>query len=164
MLECELDHHLQETKVSGELNRKNGKARTAVRIIQVRQFEFGSGRNRNLTFGPKIVSSCQLIITDELGSIVISIYRGMSTLYISNYVDEIYAIDNFATKISNIADRVIPKLNDVTTRLNRSIPLFFYSMNYKVKDNGSVQMRASQSTIYFDELEWLKRLGPYLSF
>nr|WP_293883571.1 hypothetical protein [Sphingobacterium sp. UBA1498] len=45
MLEGELDHHLQESKASGEVNRKNGKTRKTVRSLQSGQFELESGRD-----------------------------------------------------------------------------------------------------------------------
>jgi len=42
MLEGELDHHLQESKASGEVNGKNWKTRKTVRSLQPGQFELES--------------------------------------------------------------------------------------------------------------------------
>jgi len=48
MLEGEQDHHLQDIKASGEINRKNGKTKKTVR----RFVSESEGRNdRNLQFG-----------------------------------------------------------------------------------------------------------------
>lgn len=82
MLEGELDHHLQGSKASGEINRKNGKAKKTVRSLHSGHFELESSRDQNGTFEPEIVPKRQLIITDELEGNVISMYaRGMSTRY-----------------------------------------------------------------------------------
>lgn len=89
MLEGELDHHLLESKASGEPNRKNGKTKKIVRSLQSGHFELESGRDRVGTFEPKIVPKLQLIITEELEENVIAMYtQGMSTRDISGYVEE----------------------------------------------------------------------------
>jgi len=66
MLEADLDHHLQESKASGETSRKKGKTKKTVRSLQSGHFELESGRDRNGTYEPKIVAKRQLIITEEL--------------------------------------------------------------------------------------------------
>lgn len=113
MLEGELDTHLQESKISNDGNRRNGKAKKNVRSLQSGEFELESTRDRNGTFEPKIVPKRQLIITEELEDNVIAMYaRGMSTRNISDYVKDMYAMDISATEISNITDRVIPAMNE----------------------------------------------------
>nr|WP_293882808.1 transposase [Sphingobacterium sp. UBA1498] len=118
MLEGELDHHLQESKASREINRKNGRTKKTVRSIQAGHFELESGRDQNGTFDPKIVPKRQLIITEELEGNVISMYaRGMSIRDISGYVKKMYAMDISATEISNITDKVVPaSMNGETVR------------------------------------------------
>jgi len=166
MLEGELDHHLQESKASGEVNRKNGKTRKTVRSLQSGQFELESGRDRNGTFEPKIVPKRQLIITEELEGNVISMYaRGMSTRDISSYVKEMYAMDISATEISNITDKVIPALNEWRNRPLESVYPFVFldCMHYKVKDNGSVQTRAVYNILGVNRDGRKDLIGIYLS-
>src|SRR5690606_22883432 len=94
MLEGELDHHLQESKASGEANRKNGKTKKTVRSLQSGHFELESGRDRAGTCEPKIVPKRHLIITDEREQNVIAMYaRGMSTRDIAAYIKEMYAME-----------------------------------------------------------------------
>lgn len=47
MLEGELEHHLQESKASGEANRRNGKTKKTVRSLQSDHFQLESARDRN---------------------------------------------------------------------------------------------------------------------
>lgn len=166
MLEGELDHHLQESKASGEINRKNGRTKKTVRSIQAGHFELESGRDRNGTFDPKIVPKRQLIITEELEGNVISMYaRGMSTRDISGYVKEMYAMDISATEISSITDRVVPALNEWRNRPLESIYPFVFldCMHYKVKDNGSVQTRAVYNILGVNRDGRKDLIGIYLS-
>lgn len=117
MIEGELEHHLQESKASGESNRRNGKTKKTVRSLQSGHFELESSRDRNGTFEPKVVPKRQLIITNELEDNVIAMYaRGMSTRDISNYVQEMYAMEISATEISHITDKVIPAMNEWRNR------------------------------------------------
>ena len=166
MLEGELDHHLKESKASGEGNRKNGKAKKTVRSLESGHFELESGRDRNGTFEPKIVPKRQLIITDELEGNVIAMYaRGMSTRDISGYVKEMYAMDISATEISSITDKVIPALNEWRNRpLEPVYPFVFLDcMHYKVKDNGSVQTRAVYNILGVNTDGRKDLIGIYLS-
>ncbi len=166
MLEGELDHHLQENRASGEINRKNGKTKKTVRSLQSGHFELESGRDRNGTFEPKIVPKRQLIITDELEGNVIAMYaRGMSTRDISGYVKEMYAMDISATEISNITDKVIPALNEWRNRPLESVYPFVFldCMHYKVKDNGSVQTRAVYNILGVNRDGRKDLIGIYLS-
>lgn len=145
MLEGELDHHLEESKASGESNRRNGRTKKTVRSLQSGHFELESSRDRNGTFEPKIVAKRQLIITDELEDNVIAMYsKGMSTRDISNYVKDMYAMDISATEISHITDKVIPAMNEWRNRpLDPIYPFVFLDcMFYKVKEGGSVSTRA----------------------
>ncbi|MDR6457419.1 transposase-like protein [Chryseobacterium vietnamense] len=166
MLEGELDHHLQESKASGEPNRKNGKTKKTVRSLQSGHFELESGRDRNGTFEPKIVAKRQLIITEELESNVLAMYaRGMSTRDISNYIKEMYAMDISATEISNITDKVIPAMTEWRNRPLESVYPFIFldCMHFKVKENSSVQSRAVYNILGINREGKKELLGIYLS-
>ena len=166
MLEGELDHHLQESKASGESNRKNGKTKKTVRSLQSGHFELESGRDRNGTFEPKIVAKRQLIITEELESNVLAMYaRGMSTRDISNYIKEMYAMDISATEISHITDKVIPPMTEWRNRPLESIYPFIFldCMHFKVKENSSIQSRAVYNILGINREGRKELLGVYLS-
>lgn len=93
MLEAELDNHLQESKASGEANRRNGRTQKKVRSLQSGVIALETGRDRAGAFDPRVVPKRQLIITEELEDKVLAMYaRGMSTRNISDYVAEMYAL------------------------------------------------------------------------
>jgi len=166
ILEGELDHHLQESKASGESNRKNGKTKKTVRSLQSGHFELENGRDRNGTFEPKIVAKRQLIITEELESNVLAMYaRGMSTRDISNYIKEMYAMDISATEISHITDKVIPAMTEWRNRPLESIYPFIFldCMHFKVKENSSIQSRAVYNILGINREGRKELLGVYLS-
>jgi len=166
MLEGELDHHLHESKASGETNPKNGKTKKTVRSLQSGHFELESGRDRNGTFEPKIVAKRQLIITEELESNVLAMYaRGMSTRDISNYIKDMYAMDISATEISNITDKVIPAMTEWRNRpLEPIYPFIFLDcMHFKVKEGSSVQSRAVYNILGINREGKKELLGIYLS-
>jgi len=166
MLEGELEHHLQESKLSGESNRKNGKSKKTVRSLQSGHFELESGRDRNGTFEPKIVPKRQLIITEELEDNVVAMYaKGMSTRDIVGYIKEMYAMDISATEISHITDKVIPAMNEWRNRPLESVYPFVFldCAHFKVKDNGSVKSRAVYNILGINREGKKDLIGVYLS-
>lgn len=145
MLEGELEYHLEDSKASGDSNRRNGKSKKTVRSLQSGHFELESGRDRNVTFEPKIVAKRQLILIDELEDNVIPMYsKGVINRDISNYIKEMYAMDISATEIFSITDKVIPAMTEWRNRpLNPIYPFVFLDgMFYKVKESGSVTSSA----------------------
>ena len=166
MLAGELDHHLAESKASGESNRKNGKTSKTVRSLSSGQFELETSRDRSGTFEPKIVPKRQLIITEELEGNVLSMYaRGMSTRAISDYIMEMYAMEISATEISRITDSVLPAVQEWRNRpLDAVYPFVFLDcIHYKVRVNGTVESRAIYNLLGVDIEGKKELLGLYLS-
>ncbi len=166
MLDGELDNHLEEEKASGVSNRRNGKSKKTVRSMCGGSFELETGRDREGSFQPKIVPKRQLIITEELEGNVLSMYsRGMGTRAISDYIREMYAMEISATEISRITDSVLPAVTEWRNRpLDAVYPFVFLDcMHYKIRHNGSVEMRAVYNILGVD-IEGRKDLiGLYLS-
>lgn len=166
MLEGELDNHLEESKASGESNRRNGRTSKKVRSLQSGQVEIETGRDRAGTFEPQIVPKRQLIITQELEDKVLAMYaRGMSTRNISDYVQEMYAMEISATQISHITDKIIPVMNEWRNRpLEAVYPFVFLDcMHYKVRENGSVESRAIYNILGITRDGKKDLIGIYLS-
>lgn len=166
MLAGELDHHLSESKASGESNRKNGKTRKTVRSLSSGEFELETGRDRNGTFEPQVIPKRQLIITEELEGNVLSMYaRGMSTRAISDYIQEMYAMEISAAEISRITDSVLPAVQEWRNRpLDAVYPFVFLDcMHYKVRVNGTVESRAIYNLLGVDIEGKKELLGLYLS-
>ena len=166
MLAGELDNHLAADKSLGQANRKNGKTSKTVRSLSSGAFELESTRDRSGTFEPKIIPKRQLIITEELEGHVLSMYaRGMSTRAISDYVQEMYAMDISATEISRITDSVLPAVQEWRNRpLDAVYPFVFLDcMYYKVRVNGTVESRAIYNLLGVDIEGKKELLGLYLS-
>ncbi len=108
MMTGELKHHISESKLAGQPNRKNGKSKKTVRSLNCGEFELETGRGRLSTFEPKFVPKRQLIITEELEGNILSMYAmGMSTRAMRDYIQEMYAMDISAAEISRITDSVL---------------------------------------------------------
>ena len=166
MLAGELDNHLAASKTLGQSNRKNGKTSKKVRSLSSGEFELESTRDRSGTFEPRIIPKRQLIITEELEGHVLSMYaRGMSTRAISDYIQEMYAMEISATEISRITDSVLPAVQEWRNRpLDAVYPFVFLDcMHYKVRVNGSVESRAIYNLLGVDIEGKKELLGLYLS-
>lgn len=166
VLEGELDHHLADSRASGQKNRKNGKTSKTVRSLSAGEFDLESTRDRLGTFEPKIIPKRQLIITEELEGHVLSMYsRGMSTRSISDYVREMYAMEISAAEISRITDSVLPAVQEWRNRsLDALYPfLFLDCIHYKVRSNGVVESRAVYTILGINVEGRKDLLGLYVS-
>jgi len=166
MLEAELDNHHEESKASGEPNRRNGRTSKKVRSVQSGLVEIETGRDRAGTFEPQAVPNRQLIITEELEDRVLAMYaRGMSTRNISDYVAEMYAMEISATQISHITDKIVPVMNEWRNRpLDPVYPFVFLDcMHYKVRENGTVESRAIYNILGINMQGKKDLIGIYLS-
>lgn len=166
MLAGELNNHLAASKVSGKPNRKNGKTSKTVRGLTSGEFSLESNRDRLGTFEPKILPKRQRILTEELEGNVLSMYaRGMSTRAISDYIQEMYAMEISAAEISRITDSVLPAVQEWRNRpLDAVYPFVFLDcMHYKVRVNGVVESRAIYNILGVDIEGKKELLGLYIS-
>lgn len=153
MMTGELEHHISESKVAGQPNRKNGKSKKTVRSLSSGEFELETGRDRLSTFEPKVVPKRQLIITEELEGNILSMYAmGMSTRAMRDYIQEMYAMDISAAEISRITDSVLPAVQEWRNRpLEAVYPFVFLDcMFFKVRVNGVVETRAIYNILGVD--------------
>lgn len=152
-LQGELSDHLSEQKsenISG--NRRNGISSKIVKTDQG-QFELESPRDRDSSFNPKIIKKGQSILTPELDEKIIALYGlGMSYRDISKHIEEIYGIEISKSAITNITDRIIPKITEFKERQLESIyPIIFLdAMFFKVKEGGKVISKAFYSVLGID--------------
>lgn len=166
VLEGELDHHLADSRAKGQKNRRNGKTSKTVRSLSAGEFDLESSRDRLSTFEPKIIPKRQLIITEELEGHVLSMYaRGMSTRSISDYVQQMYAMEISASEISRITDSVLPAVQEWRSRpLDALYPFVFLDcIHYKVRANGAVESRAVYTVLGINTAGKKDLLGLYTS-
>ena len=107
-----------------------------------------------LVFGghykPQIVKKRQSILTEDLDRKIIGLYGlGMSYSSISKYIKELYDIDISTSTITNITDKIIPKIAEFKGRqLEEVYPIIFLdAMFFKVKEDGKIISKAFYSVL-----------------
>lgn len=148
VLEAELDDHLGYGKYNvGEKetsNSRNGFSKKKVKS------EFGAvdinvPRDRNGEFKPQIVPKHQRDISG-LENKIISLYaRGMSTRDIHDQIKELYDIEISAEMVSNITNRILPKIKDWQNRPLDSMYTFIFldAIHYKVRHENHIVSKAA---------------------
>jgi len=164
-LQGELSDHLSEQKsenITG--NRRNGISSKIVKTDQG-QFELDSPRDRDSSFEPKIIKKGQSVLTPELDDKIIALYGlGMSYRDMSKHIDEMYGIELSKSAITNITDRIIPKIAEFKERqLEVVYPIIFLdAMFFKVKENGKIISKAFYSALGVDKDGKKDILGIYV--
>jgi len=163
-LEAEMDAHLdEEERLQG--NKRNGKGTKTVKT--------GSGTvtieppyDRNGSFEPEIIKKRQTILADNLAPKIIGLYgKGMSLRDIAVYIEEMYDVDVSPTILSEITDRIIPRVKEWQNRLLDDVyPIVWMdAMHYKVKDGGRVVSRAVYNILAINKDGRKELIGMYIS-
>ena len=141
-LEAELEAHLdQEQRIFG--NRKNGQSTKLLKTAEG-SFELSTPRDRNSSFEPQIVRKRETILAESLEKKIIGMYGlGMSLRDISQHIKELYDTDISATTLSQITDKIIPKVIEWQSRpLERLYCIVWLdAMYYKVKIDNKIVTR-----------------------
>lgn len=148
MLEAELDDHLgygkYDVSEKGTKNSRNGYSKKKLKT------EFGNvdvaiPRDRNGEFKPQIVPKHQRDISG-LEQKIISLYaKGMSTRDIHAQIKELYEIEISAEMVSNITNRILPKIEEWQSRpLNKMYTFVFMdAIHYKVREDNHIVSKAA---------------------
>ena len=164
-LEGELSSHLQEEKVTGKKNRRNGKQgkrlKTGYGVIDLE-----SSRDRAGSFEPQIVKKRQTTLGEGLDNKIISMYgRGMSYDDIRSHLEELYGLEMSKGALSQITDKVLPVLEEWRTRpLNSVYPIIWMdALVFKVRHEGKIEKRAVFCVLGIDEDGMKDLLGLYIA-
>ena len=118
-LKEELKSHLnQEKDLLDEdfSNKRNGNYSKIVKTDSD-QFDIEVPRDRNASFNPEIVKKRQSVLTEDLDKKIIGLYGlGMSYSSISRHIKELYDIDVSTSTITNITDKIVPKITEFNLR------------------------------------------------
>jgi len=109
-------------------------------------------RDRNSDFEPQMIPKHKRDISD-IENQIISLYSlGLSTRDISNELNEMYGIDVSATMISNITDKILPKIRDWQTRtLDSTYPIIFIdAVHFNVKSETKIVKKAAYIVLGYD--------------
>lgn len=142
-LEAELSEHLDEEE-RGLGNKRNGYKSKQVKSSSG-TVEIETPQDRLSSFSPEIVKKRETILADSLEEKIIGLYGlGMSLRDISAHIEEMYDTKVSPSTLSEITDRIIPKVKEWQQRPIASVYAIIWmdAMFYKVRDDGRITSRA----------------------
>ena len=145
MLESEMNEHLGYEKYTREEkdNYRNGYKDKKV-TSNLGSLTIEVPQDRNSTFEPQIVPKREKDVS-EISEKIIRMYAiGMSTRDIVRQIKEIYGSNISESLVSDITDRILPKIEEWKTRmLDEVYPVMYIdAVHFSVKDNGIVTKKA----------------------
>ena len=145
MLEAEMNEHLGYEKYTREEkdNYRNGYKDKKV-TSNLGSLTIEVPQDRNSTFEPQIVPKREKDIS-EISEKIIRMYAiGMSTRDIVRQIKEIYGSEISEGLVSDITDRILPKIEEWKTRmLDETYPVMYIdAVHFSVKENGIVTKKA----------------------
>jgi putative transposase len=168
-LEGEMAAHLQREAAAdaSHPNRRNGrtskKLKTSDGVI-----ELATPRDRAGSFEPQIVKKRETILADSLEERIIGMYGlGMSLRDISKHIEETYDTPISHTTLSEITDRIVPKVKEWQSRPLESVyPIVWLdAMYFKVKseDSGRIVTRCLYNILGVRTDGHKEIIGTYVS-
>lgn len=163
-LQAEMDAHLDsEERQNG--NKRNGKGTKTLKT-STGEVVIDTPQDRSSSFEPQIVRKRETILADNLAPKIIGLYGlGMSFRDISEHIKEMYDVEISHTTLSDITDRIIPKIKEWQNRPLESLytVVWLDAMFYKVKDGGKVVSRAVYNVLAVDKEGHKNLIGMYVS-
>ena len=146
LMEAEMDEHLgyQKSQRSDSDDYRNGYKPKNVNS-SYGSMEIQVPQDRKSTFEPQVVRKRQKDISD-IDQKIISMYaKGMTTRQISDTLMDIYGFEASEGFISDVTDKIIPKIEEWQNRpLDEIYPVVFIdAIHYSVRDNGIIKKLAA---------------------
>lgn len=164
-LEGELEGHLQESREE-EGNRRNGYSSKQIKLSDG-TIDLQTPRDRNGSFSPEIVRKRQTILADNLEEKILGLYGlGMSLRDMSKHIEEMYDTQISHSVLSEITDRIIPKVREWQSRPLETVYTIVWldAMYYKVKaEDGPVVTRCLYNVLGITPDGHKELLGCYVS-
>jgi transposase-like protein len=163
-LEAEMEGYLDDFERSNG-NKRNGKG---VKTLKTHAGEvtIDTPQDRQSSFSPEIVKKRETILADNLSTKIIGLYgMGMSLRDISSHIEDMYDVSISHTTLSEITDRIIPKVKEWQCRPLDSMYTIVWldAMHYKVKDGGKAVSRAVYNVLAIDKEGRKDLIGMYVS-
>jgi len=163
-LQAEMEAHLDaEERQNG--NKRNGKGTKTLKT-STGQVEIETPQDRNSSFEPQIVRKRETILADNLEPKIVGLYGlGMSFRDISEHIKEMYDVEISHATLSEITDRIIPKVKEWQNRTLESLytVVWLDAIHYKVKDGGKVVSRAVYNVLAINKEGFKDLIGMYIS-
>ena len=154
MLEAEMTQHLgyDPYERSESTNARNGRKRKII-LSKYGDTEIEVPQDREGTFEPQIVKKRQKDISDIEDKIISMYAKGMTTRQISEQVEDIYGFEVSEGLVSNITDKLLPKIEEWQQRPLSSIyPIVFVdAIHFSVRDNGIIKKKAAYIILGINE-------------
>jgi len=163
-LEGEMDSHLQESRFTGQENRRNGKNTKQVRS-RVGALDIRTPRDRLGTYEPLLVGKWERELSTGMDELILSLYaRGHSVDDVRHQLRELYGVEISAGTISAITDRVMEEITQWQQRpLDPCYPIVYLdAIHYKVRQDGTYQSKAIYSAYGINVHGERDLLGMYL--
>lgn len=165
-LEAEMSSHLEdEEKGSRAGNKRNGKGQKTLKSSNG-EVTIATPQDRNSNFEPEIVEKRQRILADNLESKIIGMYGlGTSLRDISSHIEEMYDSKISPHVLSDITDRVIPKVKQWRDRPLEPVYCIVWldAMHFKVREEGKVRHKALYNILGINKDGRKEVLGMYIS-
>ena len=163
-LQAEMDAHLDvQERQNG--NKRNGKGTKRIKT-STGEVEIETPQDRLSSFEPQIVRKRETILADNLAPKIIGLYGlGMSFRDSSEHIKEMYDVEISHTTLSEITDRIIPKVKEWQNRPLESVYTIVWldAIHYKVKDGGKVVGRAVYNVLAINTEGRKDLIGMYVS-
>ena len=163
-LEAEMEAHLGEDQRE-EGNKRNGKKTKTIKSSSG-ALEINTPQDRKSSFEPQLVKKRQTILADSLESKILGLYgKGMSLRDISAHIEEMYDMEISHTVLSEITDRILPKIKEWQNRPLAPMYAIVWldAMYYKVRHEGRVVTRALYNILGINKDGYKELLGMYIS-
>ena len=146
MMEAEMDDHLgyERSQRSDNEDSRNGYKTKRINS-SYGNMEIEVPQDRRSTFEPQVVKKRQKDISD-IDQKIISMYaKGMTARQISDTLLDIYGFEASEGFISDVTDKIMPKIEDWQNRpLSEVYPvLYIDAIHYSVRDNGVIRKLAA---------------------
>lgn len=148
-LQGEMQSHLEENKVQGNKNRRNGKMSKTV------QSSFGSvpidtPRDRAGTYEPTLLPKRDRQLGNGVEQKILSLYgMGLGYRQIQAHLQEMYSVELSEAQLTNITDKILPVVEEWRSRPLETMYaiLWLDAIHYKVRHEGRIENRAMYSII-----------------
>jgi transposase-like protein len=168
MLEAERDEYLGYLRYDSSNkkteNSRNGYSPKTVRSSQG-EIKLDIPRDRDGEFEPELIRKYQRDISGIEDRIISMYARGMTVRDIQSHLEDIYGASISAQTISNMTDRILPKVEEWRSRPLKEIYSIVYidGQRYKVRSDGQVKDKTVYGVLGID-LEGRKELlGLWIS-
>ena len=154
LMETEMDDHLGYDRYerSDKKNYRNGTKQKRVRS-KYGEFEVDVPQDRNSSFDSKVLPKRQKDIS-AIDDKIISMYaKGMTTLQISETIEDIYGFEVSEGMVSNITDKLLPQIEEWQNRPLASVyPIVFIdAVHFSVRDEGVIKKLAAYVVLGINE-------------